>query len=361
MRIKKVLCAALLILLLLSAAALADVVSPSDQFYYLDKANVLTEETEGEIFFSNQLLEKACGAQIVVVTVDSTQPYDIDDYCYDLFNKWGIGDAKKKNGFLILLAIDDENYYSVPGDNLQSKFTAGELNEYFDDYLEDDFAAGDYDGGVKKFFEAVFKRISDTYNARVTTAQGIAAYEKWARDPDREPMSAQGRGGGIGEETYARAQEEKSSNLFGSFLALFVMIVIFVLIVNSLRRRTYTRTYGVRPSVFFVPSMRRTPPPPGRPFGPGMGPGPGGFRSGPGVPPPSSRPSSGGSGLFGSSTRSSSSGSGRSSGGSFGFGLGRSSGGFGFGRSSGGGSRSFGSARGGGGSTRGGGAGRGRH
>ena len=359
MRLKKILCAVLLVLTLLCAAAMAEVLTPSDEFYFQDNANVLTEETEGEIFFSNQLLDKACGAQIVVVTVDSTQPFDISDYCYDLFNKWGIGDAKKKNGFLILLAIDDENYYSVPGDNLLSKFTAGELNEYFDDYLEDDFAAGDYDGGVKKFFEAVFKRISDAYNARVTTAQGIAAYEKWARDPDREPMSAQGRGGSLNYDNYARAQDEdEGSNLFFAFILLFVLIVVMVIFINSSRRRAYTRTYGARPSVFFMPSLRRSPPPPRGPFGPGMGPGPGGMR-GPGVPP--SRPSSS---PFGTGSRSSS----RSSGGSgFGFGLGRSfgsgrsSGGFGgLGRSSGG-SRSFGSARGGGGTTRGGGAGRGRH
>lgn len=352
MNIRKILCAALAILTLLCAAAMADIPKPSEQFYYLDKANVLSEATEGEIFFSNQLLENACGAQIVVVTVDSTQPYDIADYCFDLFNSWGIGDAKKKNGFLILLAIGDENYYSVCGDNLQSKFTAAELNEYFDAYLEDDFAAGIYDVGVKKFFEAVFKRISDTYSARVTTDQGIAAYQKWASQANREPMAASGRGGGLGDGAYARAEEE-NSNFSGSILALVVLIVIFVLIINSMRRRAYTRTYGTRPSVFFVPSIRRAAPPPRGPYGPGMGPGPGGMRGGPGAPPPP-RSSSGGSGLFGSSRSSSGGGF------SFGraFGSGRSS--FGSGRSSGG-SRSFGSARGGGGTTRGGGAGRGRH
>ena len=53
---------ALVLLALLCAPALAKVVSPGADFYYLDKANVLSEAMEGEIFFSNKLLYDACGA-----------------------------------------------------------------------------------------------------------------------------------------------------------------------------------------------------------------------------------------------------------------------------------------------------------
>ena len=119
-------CALTLVLLaLMCAPALAKVVSPGPDFYYLDNANVLSEDLKGEIFFANKLLYDACGAQIVVVTLDSTGSDAIDDYSYDLFNKWGIGDADKQNGLLILLAIDDDDYYVLPGTGLRSKFSAG--------------------------------------------------------------------------------------------------------------------------------------------------------------------------------------------------------------------------------------------
>ena len=168
---------ALLLSALLCAPALAKVVSPGEDFYYLDKANVLSEALEGEIYFSNKLLYDACGAQVVVVAVDTTGREAIDDYAYDLFNDWGIGDAAKNNGFLLLLAIDDDDYAAQCGGSLQPKFSAGTLKSYFDQYLEDDFAAKQYSSGVKKFFEAVFARIADTYNANVTVQQGIAAYQ----------------------------------------------------------------------------------------------------------------------------------------------------------------------------------------
>ena len=57
---KKILAFAAALLMLLSASALAaNVVQPGADFYYLDTADVLSEQTEGEIFFCNQLLEKA--------------------------------------------------------------------------------------------------------------------------------------------------------------------------------------------------------------------------------------------------------------------------------------------------------------
>lgn len=340
MKTKNVLCMLLAALLaaLCALPALAAVPNPPDEFYYLDQANVLSEATKGEIFFSNQLLNDACGAQIVVVTVKSTKPDSIDDFSYKLINQWGIGDKDKQNGFLLVLAIDDDNYYAVPGTGLESKLTAGTLNQYFDDYLENDFAAQRYDAGAKRFFEAVFKRVADVYNAKVTTAQGIAAYQDWSKSAEPAPMKA--RSGGARMSSGQGSSEGGDSNSMIAIVTI-ILIIVVALALSGRRRRTY---YGGGWFPFFVGSAmrRRTPPPPPPPGGPT--PGPGGYRGAPGG---GFRATSGGSGLSGL-FRSSGGGAGRSSGGS--------------GRSSfGGGSRSFGSARGGGGGSRGGGAGRGRH
>ena len=74
-------------LMLIALPALA-VPSPNDDFYVLDQANVLSSETEWRIVYNNDLLYDACGAQIVFVTVDDTDGKAIDDYAYDLFNRW---------------------------------------------------------------------------------------------------------------------------------------------------------------------------------------------------------------------------------------------------------------------------------
>ena len=349
-RLIRVCAMALVLLALMAVPALAKVVSPGPDFYYLDNANVLSEKLEGEIFFANKLLYDACGAQIVVVTVDSTGRDAIDDYAYELFNSWGIGDAAKDNGFLLLLAIQDEDYYALCGAGLQSKFTSGSLKQYFDQYLETDFAAGRYDAGVKKFFEAVFSRVADTYNANVTTAQGVAAYEAWASQGTRADWTARAGGGNL----RAAARPDPGEQEDGGGMFFVIIGILLILLVVAMMSRSRRRVYYGAPRTVFFPVFfgrsRRTPPPP-PPMG---GVGPGGYRGAPGMggyrtTTPRRDPVNDGLlyGLF----RSMGSGAGRSSGGasrpsSFGS-SGRSSG--------------FGSARGSGGFSRGGGAGRGRH
>lgn len=327
---------ALALLALLCPPALAKVVSPGADFYYLDNANVLSEALEGEIFFSNKLLYDACGAQIVVVTVDSTGREAIDDYAYDLFNSWGIGDAAKNNGFLLLLAIEDDDYYARTGSGLDSRFSAATIKEYYDRYLEDDFAAQNYEAGVKKFFEAAFERIASTYNADVTTAQGIADYKAYIA---RNEASA-GFGGYNGSRRYGAtngdyrsySKDEDSGIGFGFILFLLLIIVLIVLMSKGRRAR---RRVGY------------VPPPPPPPRGIGYG----GYRPtrtvsrgfGGSAPPRTSSSRS----SFGSGSRSSFGGGGGTSRSSFGGSSSRSSG--------------FGGGGGGGGRSSGGGAGRGRH
>ena len=350
MKISKVLRRALClaaVLALMCAPALAKVVNPGSDFYYLDNANVLGEELEGEIYFCNQLLEKACGAQIVVVTLDTTGTESIDDYAYDLMNKWGIGDADKENGLLILLAIGDDNYYVLPGTGLQSKLSAGYIGDYNDKYLEPDFAAKDYEAGVKKLFEALFARVSDTYDAGVTVQQGIAAYKQYV-SVNAEPGGYGGYEWTGGEGRSRGSDDSEGSGMFGLVIVLIIILVV-IMAKRSSRRRAVRRPVVsddvatmMMANQMLRNAQRTSRPPhiiptrtsPGyRPFSFG------GSTSRP------SRPSSGFSGgsLFGGGSSSS-----RSSGSSF-----RSSGSS---RSSG-----FGGGHGGGGGTRGGGAGRGRH
>ena len=324
---------ALVLLALMAVPALAKVVSPGPDFYYLDNANVLSDELKGEIFFANKLLYDACGAQIVVVTVDSTGRDAIDDYAYELFNSWGIGDAAKNNGFLLLLAIDDDDYYARTGSGLDRRFSASTIKEYYDDYLERDFAAKRYEEGVRKFYEAVFERIATTYSADVTTDQGIEAY----RDYIAKSTTEDGFGGYTGNRRKSAAnvdyrgyQEDDDSGIgFGLVLALILIVVLVVLVSKG---RSARRRAGIMP-----------PPPPPPPMGIGYRPTRTVWHTGPtiGSGQPRSRPSS--RGIFGGGSSFGGGGASRSS-------FGGSS------RSSG-----FGGSRGGGGRSSGGGAGRGRH
>lgn len=313
----------LLALTLLVCPALADgVLEPPANGYVQDVAGVLERDTVDHIVSQNKKLSNATGAAIVVVTVDFLNGKDIADYALEVFNDWGVGDAKKNNGVLILLAIGEEDYYVLQGSGLQSVLPASTLGEYSWNYLENDFDNEDYDAGTRKLFDALYQWFEDYYasdfNAAggTSTAPGVAA-------PPSHPQS-----GGV--------------SRVGMWMLVVILVVVALFVLVAIlsargprhRRYYYSSGYYGRPHLFGWPRRPRRPRPPRPPRQPRPPRNPGGF-GGFG----SSGGFGGGSSRGGGASRS----SGpihRSSGGSF--------------RSSGGG-HSFG-----GGSSRGGGAGR-RH
>jgi len=326
-------CALLALAMPLSALA---VVQPNDLFYVYDGANVLTDDTEATIVLNNDALYEACGAQIVIATIDSAGSMQLGDYAYTMFEEWGIGSAEKNNGVLILMEIGAEDYWYMQGSGIERNLSTGDLAELVEKYLEPDFARANYDSGAEKLFEKLFERVAGIYGANVR-------YREYDADDLYEEDDDYAYETGV-----ARAPQRRSGGFFSTLFRLILIILLInliggVLLTVSYLVRGIARPVGVsrvwlfRPWRIFRPRYRapRPPRPPRPPMGGFSGPRPGSSR-----PASFSRPRSGG---FGSSSRSS-----------------------GGGRSSFGGSRSFGGGRsgggrvGGGGGSRGGGGGRGR-
>ena len=84
-----------LILILLCAAFIPGVkaiVSPTNNFYVNDYANILSSETEDYILNRSAALNNIDGTQIVVVTVPNLEGMSLEDYATQLFRNFGIGD-----------------------------------------------------------------------------------------------------------------------------------------------------------------------------------------------------------------------------------------------------------------------------
>lgn len=351
--------------------------------YTYDEAGVLSDKTMEHIDAMNASLFAQTGAQIMVKTVNSTNGQDILEYAIDLGNQYGVGDAERNNGVVMVLALDNisasglqGDYGVVVGDGLTDYGNTFSSLQY--QYLEDDFAAGNYDAGVKKTVNAFFDWFADYYN--------VSIRENYIPAVSRNYSTASGY------HTETTGYVERSAgSIAGSFITLILVLFVIWMILDAMRWSRYRRRYlqpgmGI-PTVWYRPVFwghswyrprppRRPPPPRGGGRGPGgprppMGGGPrppmGGGRPNPPrggsrpAPPRGggsfggSRGSFGGGGSFGGSGRPSggsrgSFGGGGSFGGSRGGSFGGSRGGFGGGGSFGGsrGGGSFGGSRGGG-------------
>ena len=163
---KKLVTLFLILIMLLSfsfsAAALALPNTPSTEaeFYAADYAGILSDATKAAIVSGNQTLRTATGGEIVVVTVDTTEGQTISDYAMELGNLWGVGSAQYNNGMVMLLSIEDDNYYVALGtgvEGLQEK-----LQTVLDTELEPDFAEKNYDAGVLKCFSALCTLLNES-------------------------------------------------------------------------------------------------------------------------------------------------------------------------------------------------------
>ncbi len=302
------------VLMLLSPLAVHayTIPEPSDDLYVSDYADVIDREVEEEIINANLELEEKNGVQIAVVTVDFLDGAAIEDYAYDLFNQWGIGSAESNNGVLLLLAIGEDNYYCLAGDGLSNLLSAGRIKLLLNEYLEPDFASGDYSAGVSKTFDAIYDLVKDSSGTPII----------------QEPIYNDNSHYNSNSGSSTSSHRSSSVGIFSLLLGIFVLIVVFSMVLSFISAFTRPRGYVRRRPYwggFFGPHVIIHHDHHDRYDHHDRGP----------------RPPRGGG--FGGGSSGRSFGGGRSSGGSRSFGGGRSSGG----------GRSFG-----GGSSRGGGAGR---
>ena len=307
--------------------------------YVYDYAGVLTDKTMTYIDEMNTSLFAQTGAQIMVQTVDSTGGTDIVDYAVQLGAAYGVGSAERDNGLVLVLALEDladnglvGNYGIAGGDGLYQY--GNELTSMLYVYMEEDFAAGDYDAAVRKTVKAYMDWFADLYDVTVRENYIPAV---------RENFSA---GSGYYTETTGAMAPSTGSVVMQLVLLLVVLLIVWM-VLDRLRYNRYRRRYmmpgmGIPTRRYYPvfwgrprrPKPPRSPRPPksGGPKPPSGGPSSRPPRSGGSAPRPP-RSAGGSRGGFGG-------------GGSFGGGFGGSRGGFGGGGSFGGG---FGGSRGGGG------------
>ena len=113
------------------------------QPYVRDDAGVLSYHTLTQLTQRNQRLYDKYGVVIGVVTCNYGRD-DLYNYALDRAEDMGLGGYD----FIVVLDIRGDNYWLVQGADLTDDFTDDDCGDYAWTYMEDAFAAGDYDRAV---------------------------------------------------------------------------------------------------------------------------------------------------------------------------------------------------------------------
>src|SRR5579885_1958217 len=141
---------AVLAAVLLTAAMAQALSFPPLTGRIVDQANIIPLDTRNAIEPKLKDLEDKSGIQLVVATVASLEGQEIEPYANQLFRTWRLGEAKKNNGVLFLIAPKEHRVRIEVGYGLEGTLTDATSKIIIANAVAPRFKAGDFNGGVER-------------------------------------------------------------------------------------------------------------------------------------------------------------------------------------------------------------------
>jgi uncharacterized protein len=161
-----VLVRSVIVLLALAFAAIAygqKKVPDHGGYWVHDEAGVLSSNDKAMLEYMLQAERDSTSNQIAVLVVASLEGDDIDSYSNRVFNEWKLGQAKKDNGVLFLIAIEDRVMRIEPGRGLEGVLTDAQSSRINRNQVAPYFRRGEYGEGVKAAVVGIIQSIKGEY------------------------------------------------------------------------------------------------------------------------------------------------------------------------------------------------------
>ena len=160
----------LLLILVVAGALLAPLVAPlspalaQPEFPALtgrvvDNADILPADVEAQLTAKLEALETQSQRQLVVATVSTLDGYDISDYGYQLGRAWGLGDAERNDGALLLVAPNERKVRIEVGYGLEGYLTDALSSLIIQNQILPAFRDGDMPGGIVAGTDAIITQL----------------------------------------------------------------------------------------------------------------------------------------------------------------------------------------------------------
>lgn len=137
--------------LIFATAALAQDFPPPISPFVNDFADLLSDEDEAALTSRLKLLRDDAGVEMTLVTILRRADYgksdSIENFATGLFNNWGIGNASRNDGILVLVAREDREMRIELGTGYDGTWNRAALL-VIEDYFLPSFRADNYARGI---------------------------------------------------------------------------------------------------------------------------------------------------------------------------------------------------------------------
>lgn len=123
--------------------------SPALTGRVVDQAGTLSPAVKAELETALAAHENNTTNQVVVVTLESLNGANIEEYSLELGRRWGIGQKGKDNGALLVVAPNDKQIRIEVGYGLEGILTDALSSNIINYYIIPEFKKGDIQNGIK--------------------------------------------------------------------------------------------------------------------------------------------------------------------------------------------------------------------
>ncbi|MCB1755723.1 MAG: TPM domain-containing protein [Gammaproteobacteria bacterium] len=162
----------LLLLQLFTGALLAAPEIPTLSGRVVDQAELLDAAQETALSSRLEALEVDSSNQIVVVTLNDLQGYDIARFGVELGRAWGIGQEGKDNGALLIVAPNERKVRIEVGYGLEGFLTDATSQLIIQREILPAFRNGDFPLGINQGVDAMIGAIDGSYKAEAQDRRG---------------------------------------------------------------------------------------------------------------------------------------------------------------------------------------------
>jgi uncharacterized membrane protein YgcG len=181
----------------IGAATLEQIPSPRPSGWVTDLTGTLPLQTVAELNRVGDQVKSQTGAEMTVVVVGSTDGAPARELAGRLLTAWAIGEPRKGNGLLLLVAVDDGATEIALGESIRDTARLRESQDVLRTEMAPRFRRGDPAGAVLRGATACARRL---LGAQVTVAMPAAdpGSAVTANLPAAPPSTSSGTTGAAG-------------------------------------------------------------------------------------------------------------------------------------------------------------------
>ncbi len=144
-----------------------------------DDAGILSPQTIGQLEMLLKAERDSTSNQIAVLLMKNLEGGDIDEYANRVFNNWKLGDEKKDNGILFLLAMEEKQMRIEVGAGLEGILTDAQSSRINRNEVAPYFRRGEYEQGIVAGVISIIQTIKGEYK----NDSPVARKSKKSRSP----------------------------------------------------------------------------------------------------------------------------------------------------------------------------------